>query len=552
MAAAPLLTVEIHSFASPDESSSWPPEISSIYCTCCLPLPSWCATGPHRTVSDKISPLLAELAELPTFLYEDSSDIPEGELHDFFDVSLSTVADVRSLVKIYGPSRSALPFIFRLLRILAHSCAKGAITIADTLFVRPRITVPDGIYEGTATMLLCHPVTSLEDSEGVSMDVDIDEEIPEYSSRDPEPMNLDSGSDDSSTGPQIPSLDLPLEAQILPCYGKQVLAALPLLCVTDHNNIVELVSSVACQRFVWGITEPVVGFAVSETGAFAKLVLSWVDHITHVVHVVCPAHDPDLEHSPPPGIFDFTNPASVLRFSRLVLSLSPQFAIISRQTVTSFENNRLDWRSDNREIPSGNFETWRDRVALWVRDVARSSSKSSFDLPPTPPPSPPSKKSTVSSDEDMPPKPRSPKDVPPKPSDKSPSSPDDQGTGEVTKLAKPKSTRSHKSNSDFANVSAEGITNNKDRPDTATWAFDRNVLFSASITFHQKEEEHIDFNKTLESYKKICGFLWCLSWDAKSCRVPPSLSEFKDLLFRQAEVWKARAPRSETFDKINC
>jgi hypothetical protein len=128
----------------------------------------------------------------------------------------------------------------------------------------------------------------------------------------------------------------------------------------------------------------VLGFVISPNGVVAKLVLSWVDLTTvsllspdvtllnfpqHVVHVVHPACDTYSHKSPALPVFDFASPVSALRFSQLVINLSSHFAIISEYTIASCENNKLDWRLDTAEIPSENFETWRDRVAHWIRDI---------------------------------------------------------------------------------------------------------------------------------------------------------------------------------------
>ncbi|KAJ7476152.1 hypothetical protein FB451DRAFT_1013038, partial [Mycena latifolia] len=76
---------------------------------------------------------------------------------------------------------------------------------------------------------------------------------------------------------EAPSIDVPLDAHLLPGRRRRVSAELPFLCFADDDNIVDLMSSVACQRHVWGISRPVVGFVLSKSSAFAKLALSWVD-----------------------------------------------------------------------------------------------------------------------------------------------------------------------------------------------------------------------------------------------------------------------------------
>jgi hypothetical protein len=63
-----------------------------------------------------------------------------------------------------------------------------------------------------------------------------------------------------------------------------------------------------------------------------------------------------------------STPVSTLRFSQLILDLSPHLAI-NTEPEALFQNNRLGWRSDIAEISSEKFSNWRDRVGQWIRDV---------------------------------------------------------------------------------------------------------------------------------------------------------------------------------------
>ena len=113
------VSVQVH---STEDFSTWPPEIYRIYCALGLTLPSWCAAGPYHSLST----LLAELPRQPSSLYAGSCDAEENHLADVFNMVLSTVADIRSLVAQYGASRSVVPFLSSLMRVLAHMCAKEA------------------------------------------------------------------------------------------------------------------------------------------------------------------------------------------------------------------------------------------------------------------------------------------------------------------------------------------------------------------------------------------------------------------------------------------
>ncbi|KAJ7867281.1 hypothetical protein B0H13DRAFT_2065596, partial [Mycena leptocephala] len=314
------------------------------------------------------------------------------------------------------------------------------------------------------------PVDVVEDSSGFSLSL--------------EPMDVDghSNSDLSSSlaASNVASVDISLQAHVLPGRGRHLSVVLPFLCITDIDNVVNLMSSAASQQHVWGIREPVLGFVISPNGVVAKLVLSWVD-LTTVSHVVHPR---------------------------------------------SCENNKLDWRLDTAEIPSENFETWRDCVAHWIRDIETSSRTLSSDLPPTPPYTPPPSLPTESSDGDMPPANQSTK--------KSNALSDGQKTEKVT------AARSYRSSSDLARLSAQGF-DNPERPDTLTWMFDRVIYLGALIRISlpgdeddpATRDEVNEINEKLDSYEHMCGFRWSPSFNADSCPVDGALSELRDVLFQQ-------------------
>ncbi|KAJ6578995.1 hypothetical protein B0H10DRAFT_2235989 [Mycena sp. CBHHK59/15] len=457
--------------------------ISKLYRTCNSPLPSWCPNGPYPPTSSRTLPLLSELSEPLISVYDGSHNAVQERLSNVFDASLSTVADIRSLVKNYGSARSALPFVLGLVRVLADICAAESMIMTDTSFVRPRRRAPDRGFDGLATMLACHIVTSL--SADNSPPINISEESPDplrsegsSSSLPPgDPMSVDTKSDSSDAGAS--SIDLPLEAHVLPGRGRHLFAAIPFLSFADSDNFVDLMSSVACQRYVWGIPEPALGFVLSATGVVMKLVVSWVDLATHVVHISCP----DSQQC---GVFDFTNPTSTLRFSQLILELSPHLAFA---TEPFFQNNKLDWRSDNAEISSGNFRSWRDRVAQWVHDVQISREKFPFSRPATPSPSPPAR-----------------------------------GDGSLASAmpsdpTEPEHPKSSRSSSDFTGLSARSSPRTESAA-TVAWVLDRAILLATRIPFEVSKaspgDEAIEFSDRLLSYDEMCGHVWPSSWDARA------------------------------------
>lgn len=124
----PSLRVEAHFIAAVEDCWGWPSEVSSIYSTLNLALPSWCITGPYPFVSGQVLPLLSELSGWPMSL---SADCRESHhtLAGVFNLTLSTVADIRSLIVHYGPLRSAVPFVSALIRVLAQICVSNGIVM---------------------------------------------------------------------------------------------------------------------------------------------------------------------------------------------------------------------------------------------------------------------------------------------------------------------------------------------------------------------------------------------------------------------------------------
>ncbi|KAJ7508087.1 hypothetical protein B0H11DRAFT_2271055 [Mycena galericulata] len=512
----PSLSVEIHHLASVEDCAPWPPGISWIYRTAGAPLPSWCATGPYPFVSDEIVPLLPELSELPTTLSVDSCHDSQ-RLADVFDLVLSTVADVRSLIGNYGPSRSSVPFVSSLMRVLAHICAKEAVVLSEALFVRPRTATPHcGEFDGTATILACHCVETFDRDGPFLMSNGRSYENLESSLPPASLMSVDNSSESFSS-----SIGVPLDAHVLPGRGRHRCAILPFLCLADADNIVNLMTAVACQRLAWGIPRPAVGFALSQSGVIAKLVLSWVDPSTHIVHVVCPANS---THSVPMGVFDFTDVAAALSLTQLVLNLMNDFALISKRAMAGCENN-ISWQSD--DIPSEDF-SWPERVTRWIRDVQISSAKTSS-LPPTPPSSPPQEVSahrSQTSSEAM----------------------KEKQTRRSNSQPGGKRPKSFQSSSSFAAVSAEGFLKmEEERVDILTWLFDRNVYLGALIASSASTEDARDNNKMVALYNEMAGFVWPPSWNTNSPpAVDAALLAARDLLLNQAVEVQKKTSASKT------
>ncbi|KAJ7718766.1 hypothetical protein DFH07DRAFT_859911 [Mycena maculata] len=425
------VTLHILSAGCTEDFSGWPSAILSIYSTLGLPLPAWCATGPHFLPPNE-----------------------QPRLAGVFNLVVSAVTDIQSLVALYGPSRSAAPFVLPLLRILARICAQEAMIITEAPFVRPRTKTPDSDdFDGVATMLACHvlegdvPLPSSEDSTTLASET-----------------AYPGASSDTESDPS-PSFNGPLGAHILPGRGVHAYAALPFLCVADQDNIADLMASVACQRHIWGVPDPAVGFVLS--GPVMRLVLSWLDPATFTVHIASGASN---------GVFYLTNTTSALSLAHFILNLSPHFASIlehaKERSKLGFENNRLDWRSDGI-LPSRGSGDWRDRVVQWLRHV---------EIPPSPLSLPTTSPSTEMA-----------RDKSSKTSDQSEAKSEAQSE-----------TPKRQSSSAFAARTIGSLGDEEGQ--LLTWMFDRSVQAIARIRFiPAKGEQQEDINRKIDLYDKMCG-----------------------------------------------
>ena len=91
-----------------------------------------------------------------------------------------------------------------------------------------------------------------------------------------EDESMHSADSDSCNG-SLDSIDLPLQAHLLPGRGRCLGAVLPVLLVADACNIVPLICSTLYQRHVWEIRQPVVGLCCSSSGTIATAIFGWLD-----------------------------------------------------------------------------------------------------------------------------------------------------------------------------------------------------------------------------------------------------------------------------------
>ena len=85
------------------------------------------------------------------------------------------------------------------------------------------------------------------------------------------------GTDASALEHPFVTLDVSLDAHVIPGRGKRVDCLLPVVCAAQEDTIEALVTSVVCQRYVWKMSSPVVGISLSNRSTIARIVLGWAE-----------------------------------------------------------------------------------------------------------------------------------------------------------------------------------------------------------------------------------------------------------------------------------
>ncbi|KAJ7677146.1 hypothetical protein B0H14DRAFT_2656162 [Mycena olivaceomarginata] len=550
-----MLTTRVHFIDSPHQLSQLPPCVSRIYSAAQSPL-SWCAcpyVAPHNL------PLLQELSELS------GSSEKVSRLADVFNLTLDAVSDTRALLRIYGSSGASMPFLLGLIRVLAYTCCKEAAIISGTPFVRPRITTDLAVetqLDGIALLLAGHVIDkvdgvypnemalddtggSTDGSEDVTMET-ASESVVSWASASPADSDVTSRSSTADSGS---SLDIPLNAHVLPGGGRHFDAFLPFICVADTDNIAELMVSVASQRIVWGISAPVIGFVVSRNGIRAGLVISWADRMTETIHITCPSPYINFDDATSLGVYNITRCAEALHLSQLVLDLASDFSLFSPDQAVRCEARAFDWRVDNKEDLLRSFDH-QDRMLHWLRDVQMSSGAST--LTPTTPPFPPQLFS-------MAPKPKDDKDkaaasgsqdttgtqskrsVSTRTKSTDNTSTKAKSTEDTSAAISDKSKSTHIPSSRYAGRSAKNDPNAaSELGNISTWMFDRCVISFSNVVHGTasgpQAADTAEINKGRERYKVMLEFQWKGAWDKDSFpRVDAALQDKRSELLNQAQ-----------------
>ncbi|KAK0193487.1 hypothetical protein F5146DRAFT_384331 [Armillaria mellea] len=189
-----------------------------------------------------------------------------------------------------------------------------------------------------------------------------------------------------------PSSNVPVEAHILSHWRQPDSVALPFLCIADEKNIIPLIRSTVYQRYTWGISEPVVGMILSETGCIARVVMGWVDEPSDsdlALPRIRIAYSDERCPNTSLGIYDLTDPVSTTQLAQFILSLRQHIkSLVSKSSNPTFRP--ILWRSDSismDEDQSGSDDQRERRIHIWLRGVPSppqsDSMFESIDPPPT-------------------------------------------------------------------------------------------------------------------------------------------------------------------------
>ncbi|KAG2079289.1 hypothetical protein BDR04DRAFT_1086513 [Suillus decipiens] len=453
---------------------------------------------------------------------------------DFQVLIQSTATGLSALAELphYGGERSTVPLWSQLLHALANTLSPDVMILENAPFIMPRAqnvaSQPLNLIDGHATLLAAHAIFSTPRTHSNTS---------RTSSRNEEheDESMHSADSDSSDG-SVESLDLPLQAHMLPGRGRRLSAVVPVLLVADSHNIVPLICSTLYQRRVWGIHQPVVGLCCSSTSTIATAIFGWLDPDQSEegrmpVAYLALAADVGLDASM--GVFDFAGTRSAINLAQFILGLRTHFedikGAISIEAVDSL--NPLHWRSDLPDFETQSDGRLGERVASWTHQVhvqTSSSEASSSSSPRTP--SPLSDTALVSYETMSSPllativedevhdanirvpqearatnaKGREPQPSSSKKSSKR-SSPSPQSLSEVRTLTLSRAPSPYP-NSQFAALSDTGLN---DSMSISNWLFERNAFTVGRLIVCSEElAKNTGINEMVKIYDEMTAFTW--------------------------------------------
>ncbi|CAL1712248.1 unnamed protein product [Somion occarium] len=387
------------------EEDSWPGPVKKLASQLREPLPGYASSASHLQNLQIVAGLPYELeANTRTSELMPSSQTAPTTLNDVLTFVLSIVASVRHATAdsdAIGIPRHISPLIYTLFLALSHF-DRDACRLSQVPFILPRIKGVAMIFEdaaedalkvdGIATFLSCIAVPQCDQPSNVDTETTQKPDHPAtdrilsmseesvaahaalYLPSDDEDEEMVEDRPEMSRKVTVPVLDVPFDAHVLPGRGLRSCAVLPILAVADLDNIEPLLCSILYQRFVWGIDEPVVGFAVSEFDPNLPLYFGWIDIQNNkpIVNICRPSIH--VAFNPAIGLFNMADPYSACVLAQFLLSLQSQYDAV-KESAAQLRFNRLCWRSDHRDDDEqalgGIGSDQNSRVPQWLQSLPR-------------------------------------------------------------------------------------------------------------------------------------------------------------------------------------
>ncbi|KAH9933540.1 hypothetical protein B0H21DRAFT_760099 [Amylocystis lapponica] len=357
-----------------------------------LPLPGWVSSGPHPFTSSgnkQLSETLLSSSPTP------SSYIPKGDpLAGIFNTVLSTSAGFQHLARlsqIRGPMDTVSLWSSLVAYVTSVSAPDAAVT-PEAWFAYPRFqrryaaqASHNVFVSGVATLL----VSLVHSDTAVGMEHYKYKRIQDIGlgpieflggTRPIKYVEKDDKEDDVDDEPVPGRLNL----HILTGIPSTAPISVPIVCMADKENILQVMASSLYQRRALNIAEPVIGILFSRTGSICRVLYGWLDNEAlregdlPLAHVVA-AHNSDTPHTAV-GMFDLSDATSAIAFANYLLSAVTHFDHIRAAFQTFPEHPEQDeifsWRADQDfgGVEFTNLEG-STRIAEWVTRYCANKGK---------------------------------------------------------------------------------------------------------------------------------------------------------------------------------
>ncbi|KAH8079067.1 hypothetical protein BXZ70DRAFT_1012654 [Cristinia sonorae] len=231
------------------------------------------------------------------------------------------------------------------------------------------------ILDGYASILLSRIVTLTTQADGVSIAPEhLDghanaDHVRESNTTTPmvrlaSPNSSECGSGDSQTAPQS-QLSVFEDIHLTSRLGTRSVFILPLLCVSNDENILALIASALYQRHVLNIDVPVIGLRATPHCSIVRVVVGWmgssVDEGLPSMHITTPTSSC--------GVFNLASRKETHHLAEFLFNLRAHFSSVSC-AESPILLRRICWRSDHAPTDTlcergygGKYSSWHHH--LW-------------------------------------------------------------------------------------------------------------------------------------------------------------------------------------------